>query len=373
MNIRRTFLYLGIVPLLFLGCSGDMVEGGGMPELEPVREVGVDVFNAPGTPMLGFNSMTHRGEYLYVYDSKGKSPFYAVHTDSFDLEPFGRWGEGPRELSQRGAPVVLSATEKKLCAFSSLTDELLIFDRRGLQAEADLNVSAQIEGSSFLYAINETTGVVVPTAPAASDEEFARVHRFGLEGISEEGRPLGSYSDLPEEFKPLRSNPLLKIGPIASDRNGNVYWANYYSSLIAAFQPDGTPLYANLGLRGVQVPEAELREKEGVTMGDPEEATQSTLSLAFDGKYLYRLYSGDKISREDVKAYQRGNVENLLGHAQIVDVFWGFNEKSIKHHSFKLSVPALNLAVDEGHLYAITQKETPRLLVYEKVPALRTD
>src|SRR5690606_26855526 len=202
-----------------------------------------------------------------------------------------------------------------------------------------------------------------PTYPAG---ESARLHRIDADrGLLSLGRPLAVHGEL-RGFEPLHANPMLKQGPVHVDLAGRIHWANYYSSLLATFESDGRSRRIGLEPWGVVPPAAEVSMSGSVVAGEPERATQGAIALASDDRYLYRLYSGFELTRQEVMAYRakQSQKEIPLGEAQTVDVF-DRSDGSYKF-SFDLPVAATNIAVDDRFLYVLTIEGLPRLLVFEK-------
>lgn len=332
--------------------------------LSLVREIGADVFKYPGAPMLGFNAMALGGGRLYIHDSQGDVPFYVVDPVSFELKGFGAWGSGPGEI-RPGFPVVLSFAGSRLYAHALFDAKLLVFDEAGSLA-AEHAVGPAVRGMGSVHVVADTLALVLPMQPTDATGEFARLHRIDADrGLLVEGRPFGDDGELPG-FEPLHANPMLKQGPVHVDPAGRIHWANYYSSLLATFESDGRSRRIGLEPWGVVPPAAEISMSGSVVAGDPERATQGAIALASDDRYLYRLYSGFELTRQEVMAYRakQSQKELPLGEAQTVDVF-DHSDGSYKF-SFDLPVAATNIAVDDRFLYVLTIEGLPRLLVFEK-------
>lgn len=89
--LSRLFL---VANLALVSCSEQPRTTLREVNLSFVREVGREVFNYPGTPVLGSNALALGDRRLYVYDSQGTVPFYALDLESFELRGFGAWGAG---------------------------------------------------------------------------------------------------------------------------------------------------------------------------------------------------------------------------------------------------------------------------------------
>ncbi|MGH7545971.1 MAG: hypothetical protein ACREKI_07305 [Gemmatimonadota bacterium] len=328
------------------------------------REIGRGLFVHPGATALGFNALAADGARVYLHDSQGAFPFYAVDAAAHDVRGFGAWGRGRGEIA-KGLPVVLSVADGRIFAHALLESKLLVFGRDlALLEEYALGHDVPVPGA--FHALSDTLGVYTSSNPTTEAASLARVYRLDARANSWKAvLPVGDYSDLPE-LEPLRRNPTLLLGPLHADRSGRIFWAHYYSSLRAGFAADGAPLFLRADPRHVRVPRADIRERRSVVAGDPERAAQGYLALASDDRNLYALYSGVELTRARVLAARagRGADDLHLGEGRIVDVF----EKADGSYRFSLTLPiwAASLAVDGRRLYVVTRHDAPRLLVYEK-------
>ena len=360
---RKGRLGAALAGLLFVSCS---------PSSEPVvrevhwtltREIGRGLFHHPGAPALGFNALAAGGGRVYLHDSQGTFPFYAVDAASHDVRGFGAWGRGPGEVA-KGPPVVLSVADGRIFAHALLESKLVVFDQ-DLAVIEEYALGQDVPVPGAFYALSDTLGVYTSSHPSAEAASLARVYRLDAEAHAwRTALPVGDYAGLPE-LEPLRRNPTLLLGPLHADA-GRIFWAHYYSSLRAGFAAHGAPLFLRSDPREVRIPAAKVRRTRDVTAGDPEKVVQGYVSLASDDRNLYALYSGVELTRARVLAARAGRgVEDLhLGEGRIVDVF----EKADGSYRFSLTLPtwAVSLAVDGDRLYVVTRQDAPRLLVYEK-------
>lgn len=361
---ERRWLSVPAVVLVLAACSESRPPRFQEVDWRFLREVGRELFRRPGSPVLGFNALAAGDGRVYLYDSQGTFPFYAIDAESFEVRGFGAWGRGPGEIA-RGFPAVLSVTDGRIFAHALLESKLLVFSEDLALLDAYGPVHGLPTPGTF-YAVSDTLGVFFSSDPSTEPVSLARAYRIGAaDGISRMALTFGDYAER-SELKPLRRNPMLALGPVHADRGGRIFWAHYYSSLRTGFAPDGAPLFLRFDPRGVRIPDAKMRQVRGVAAGDPERAVQSYLALASDDDHLYALYSGVELTREAVmaKRAERGGADLRLGEARIVDVF----DKADGSYRLSLTLPiwVTNLAVDRRRLYAITLEGAPRLLVYEK-------
>lgn len=273
-------------------------------------------------------------------------------------------GGGPGEI-QRGFPVILGVGDSTLFAHAPFDSKLLVFSQ-DLILQREENLATVLPSMGVFYAVADSLGIFVLSAPSADSTSFAQAYRIPRDGApSRTSLTLGQYKELPQ-LEPFLRNPMLKVGALHTDGQGRVFWAHYYSSLRMGWSLDGTLLFIDFSPRRVEIPEAFIRERGGIEAGDPERATQSTLALTSDKHYLYALYSGEELTREKVMAHRSGvgKVDLRLGEGRMVDVF--DKRDGSYRFSFELPVWTTNIAVDERYLYLLTIEGSPRLIVYAK-------
>lgn len=369
-HITRRRFHLPLVAFALASCSPSSPATFQEVEWRLLREVGRELFHSPAAAALGFNTLAAGNGRVYVYDSQGTFPFYAVDAETFDVRGFGAWGRGPGEI-ERGLPVVLSITNGHVFAYAPVESKLLVFSD-DLALVEEYGPGHGLPSAGAFSAIDDTLAVFFGSYPSGEPTSLAHGYRIHEGGISRVALAFGDYAALPD-LEPLRRNPILGLGPVHADRDGRVFWAHYYSSLRAGFSSDGTPLFLRFDPRGVRIPDAKIHRAQGVIAGDPERAVQSYLALTSDDRNLYALYSGEKLTREAVMAQRAGrsNTDLRLGEGQVVDVF----DKANGSYRFSLRLPvwATSLAADARRLYVITSQDEPRLLVYEKPAPLSND
>jgi hypothetical protein len=359
-RVWRRQIFIGLALGVLGSCSKPAGPVYREVEWTSIREVGRGVFSRPGTPVLGFNALVPAGRGVYLYDSQGDYPFYAVDTRTYEVRGFGAWGDGPGAL-RTGLPVMLSAAGERIFAYAPLQGKLLVFSQ-DLALVREYGPAQGVPGLGTFYVVAETLAVFFGADPREPADALARLYRLGEAEIVPRPTRFGPYRDAPA-LEPLGRNPVLRPGPVHADSTGAVYWAHYLSSLRARFELDGTVRFLRSDPRNVPVPVAEFRESHGVVTGDPERATQSYVALATDSRYLYAVHSGVEITREQALAGGAARAELRLGEGQVVDVF----EKSDGGYRFSLRLPvwATNLVIVRDRWYLLVLEDEPRLVVYE--------
>ncbi len=94
--------------------------------------------------------------------------------------------------------------------------------------------------------------------------------------------------------------PILKRGPIHIDSEGNLYFANFYSSLLMGFKEDGTQIFAYFEPPNIPLPEVKAQQMGNIISSKPERSIQLYLSLTSDSENLYALFSGEEIKVVDI-------------------------------------------------------------------------
>lgn len=329
-------------------------------ELCSVKKVGEGVLNYPGLPAMGYNISAIDESYFYIYDSKGKNPFYALDKKTLQLKGFGSWGQGPGEVLM-GSPSVINSTGSKIFIFLPLQRKLVVFSNdlkflKEIKPEAEMGV---------LYMISDNEGVSVNLFSMESLAEKVKIDENGKVLSVLKYYPFKKVLTKNQNMIKLGKNPLLKQGAIYFDKEGNFFFAHYYSSLIFKSSPIGDVFEYEFGPRNIEVPEAEVKERGGIISGDPERCIQSYLSLTSDGKYLYALFSGEEITMEKVIAFRTGKGKEInLGEGKFVDVF---RKEDLSYVlSFELPVLATSIAVDNENLYVTTAENEPCILIFKK-------
>lgn len=329
-------------------------------ELTLVNTVGKSVLKYPGSPALGYNISSIDDNYLYVFDYHGEFPFYALDKKSLELKGFGSWGQGPGEIT-RGLPVTIGKTKSYLFVYLPMQSKLLFFNKDHNFVK---EIRVQTDPGSIFYLIDDTKGIYVSSIPEEGGSKgFAEVSRLDESGkIS----PLFIYGEYKRysQLNIFNKNPMLKKGPVHVDREGNIYFANYYSSLKMGYSSKGDILFIDFGQRKIEVPKAEIRKtKEGIITGDPERSIQCYLSLTSDDRYLYSLFSGEEITMEKIIAFRTGKgVELHLGEGKIIDIFTKKDGSYVS--SFELPVFATSIAVDKDFLYVVSAEDEPCILIF---------
>lgn len=333
-------------------------------DLALTHTIGEGILNCPGSEVMGHNTLTIDDDFLYLYDSKGKFPFYALDLKTLKLEGFGSWGKGPGEVSM-GLPVIMSQTKENLFIYLPMEMRVLVFKKEDLKLLHDMKLS-KFQMFSAFYMIESQLGIYIDMGLATKVNNFAQAYQFdpAKNILKETSTNYGEYNKYTQLIA-FKDNPMLKKGPIHKDSEGNIYLANYYSSLIMGFTKEGRSIFFGFDPRSIQIPKTEIKKMGEIVAGDPERCTQSYLSLTSDEKNLYALFSGEEITTEKVLAYRmgKGKVELHLGEGRIVDVF---NKKDGKYqYSFELPVLATGIAVKGNSLYVTTIDGEPRLLIFK--------
>ncbi len=205
--------------------------------------IGKGVLNYPGLEVMGHNTLVIDDGSLYLYDSKGQFPFYALDSKTMKLKGFGSWGEGPGEVT-KGLPVILSHTKEDLFIYLPLGMRLLIFKKSNLEFQHEIKIPQFQFGSTF-YMINDELGIYVNMGLETKGITFAQAYQLDSvkKILKEASINYAEYKKFPQ-LNRLKDNPMLKKGPLHKDSEGNIYFANYYSSLIMGFFKErGTNLY----------------------------------------------------------------------------------------------------------------------------------
>lgn len=332
-------------------------------DLALVKSLGEGVLNYPGLPVMGYNITAIDDSYFFVYDSKGKHPFYALDKKTLQLKGFGSWGQGPGEVLMN-SPAVISRTGTKFFVYLPMQRKLMIFSKKDLKFLKEIKISLEM---GALYMVSDNEGIFINPFSKEAQRLAERC------SIDESGKVSSAFKyaeykriSAPEiGLDKLKKNPFLKQGPIHVDKEGNFYFAHYYSSLIIFFSKRGDKIIFQSSPREIEIPEAEVKERGGIISGDPERSIQSYLSLTSDERYLYVLFSGEEITMEKVIAFRTGKSKELnLGEGKIVDVF---KKEDLSYVlSFELPVLATSIAVDNENLYATTVENEPCILIFKK-------
>lgn len=365
-DIKNKNLIFLLIFFLFLSINHKVLSSSEIKlkriEMNLLGKVGEGILNFPGSQMMGYNISAIDDDYFYLYDSKGNFPFYAIDKKSLKMKGFGKWGQGPGELG-RGSFIYLSSGKSDIFVFIPFLNKILIFDKKNLEFKREVRVT-NIETGSSIYMI-ENKDLIYMSFFSEKDNSLMR------RGIMEEDGKVdflpiyyGEYKKFPK-IKTLKDNPMLKRGPIHIDREGNIYFAHYYSSLRMGFSPKGDKIFFDFSPRNIEIPKAEIKNAGGVITGDPERCIQSYLSLFSDEKYLYALFSGEEITMEKIIAFKTGKQKELhLGEGKILDVF--IKKDGSYLFSFELPFFANSIAVDKNNFYFTSIEDEPSVLIYKK-------
>ncbi len=130
-----TFLILLSYEISFAKAKGVVVKD---VKLSLFSKIGKNVFNHPGTPVHGYNVLTSDESAVYIYDSKGKLPFYCLDLKTLNLKGFGAWGEGPAEIPM-GFPVIISQSKGNLFVYPPFELRILAFKKENLASTRKRN------------------------------------------------------------------------------------------------------------------------------------------------------------------------------------------------------------------------------------------
>ena len=313
-----------------------------------VKFIGKDAFNCLGLEMMGYNILTSDSNFLYVYDSRGRFPFYAIELKSQRIKGFGAWGSGPGGV-MKASPVVMSNDRKYVYAYSPFSLRLLAFNKSNFNLAWERKLSFLSPGGFFLF-LGEGKGIYIDLGLESGKKNFGWLLFFEPgKNVVKKKVALEKKGD---EFQIFSQNPALKKGPITKDMKGNIYYANYYSSLILSYNSEGKLRFSIFSPRDIPIPKAKIRKQGSIIISDPEKCIQSYISLATDANHLYALFSGEEITMEKILAFKRGEIELNLGEGRIVDVF----DKRTGKYEYSLKIPfyITGISVKGELLYATT-------------------
>ncbi len=364
MRVKNLITLFFIIPFsLFLNfANGKIVERKVVLALSGT--IGKGSLNNPGPEMMGWNSICIDKKNLYLYDSKGKFPFYAMDLYRMELIGFGSWGSGPGEINM-GLPIIMSQSEKYLFVYIPFEMRLLIYDKKEFKIKDEIKIPEFQVGSPF-YMVNDDFGIYVDMGLEKISDAFAISYRLEGKKFKKTRLKFAPYYILPTQFGIFKKNQTLKKGVFHIDSDGNIYFASYLSSLIMGFNFEKVgmmKMYIKDEPRKIPLPNVQIEKKGGIVTADPEKFTQCYLSLTSDDKNLYALFSGEKMSLEKIMAYRMGKEERIhLGEGKIVDVF---EKKTGKYlFSFELPIFAVGIAINREKLYLVTIENEPAILVY---------
>lgn len=291
---------------------------------------------------------------LFVTDFNGERPVWVFDTNDGSVQKhMGALGEGPGEVEAVGAIGLVNSEHLTVQDLGSRSVSL--FDS---------------ESGSFMYRLEKQitftvgfgNGVMVQTPFSMDDRDlFARAYELTT---SEEGRvALGDIrweiplDEVGEAFVPLRTNSLLKQGPIIVE-DGIAYIAFLNAGhLVGLSVETGEVLFVNPEPHNVDPPDF-LGAREGIDMMAPPINQYPTMALALttDADHVYALHSGVVVeTRDDMKRIEE---------AEQVDVYDKSTGTYIR--SVDLPYPARDLVVTDTHVYLLTMDEEPVLFKFEK-------
>jgi len=323
--------------------------------------------NPGGFPIVSFNSIiTDNHGKIFVYDSQGTYPLYIVNTVDKSITGFGEWGNGPGELA-RGTPKGFSQTEKRIYVFEYIERKVTIFNYEGVYINnfvlpaflGPIGYAHVISDNSMLYRID-----FYP--PNVKSSGFVKLLEYSEDGrINDINAYLVRYDEHPD-LKPIINNATLKSGPISSDRDGFIYIANMYSSLILCINQDGETVFKTYEPYDARIPNVPLQAQGTIISGEPDKATHYSLSIDTDDKYLYALHSGIEYRSDDIaKALQIGDTDNLrVGEGNTLLIY---DKRSGEYiDSIELPVWTSNIVVDDEYIYFLVLERDPYIVQYLK-------
>lgn len=295
---------------------------------------------------------------LFVTDFNGERPVWVFDAHDGSVQGYiGALGEGPGEIRIVGAIDIVNDEHLTVQDPRSQTISLFRTDEGSFEYQLE-------EQLTFAVGFGED---VMVHKPFSMDDRDVFARAYEVTTTAERRVALGdvrwevALDEVGEDFAPLRTNSLLKQGPVIV--NGDIAYMGFLNAghLVGLSVETGEVLFVTAEPHNVNPPDF-LGAREGVDMMAPPVNQYPTMALGLttDTNHVYALHSGVVVeTRDDLKRIEE---------AEQVDLY--DKETGTYLRSVDLPHPARDLVVTDSHVYLLTMDEEPVLFKYEKPEAL---
>ncbi len=226
--------------------------------------------------------------------------------------------------------------------------------------ELELIADVRVEIPEKMYQallVNDSTLVTLTFS-----DHFLKAWRFNGNRIGKEDLLWQkSAEDVPELFS-LESF-VMQQTVYYSNLDGVLYFAFEFSSLLVAIDEEGVK-YISDGPDQIPIPSP---YENGINvLPDVAEDFAGARDISVDDKYVYVVFSGKKVSQQQLKSYA-SKIDELLEVIEHAERLWIFDKHTGEFiREVKLPIAAKKMQVGEGYAYLLnTIEKVPRVIKYE--------
>jgi len=292
---------------------------------------------------------------IFIIDYNNIKPVVIFNTKGKFIGYMGKWGHGPGEIQKGNNEITFAGKIKnELFLYSSMERKCIAFNINNFKFIRYLNLS---KINSFKIIIKNYKLIALNN----SFNPFL-IHTFTLDqkfNIKKSNNYWGSFSQIPESEN-CAKNFFLNQGELCTDKQGNIYFASHFSSLVLSFSSSGDLLFKTLKPFSISLPN--YMGKDELSSPPLNKYPYNYVSIATDNKYLYAIYSGFIFKNVNLSAFDMYNI--TFDHGNIMVVFDKHNGKIIAQ--IKLPLKVKTIQVTDNSFYFLTTDKKIALLKYKK-------